>query len=121
MRGGGLHLRRGDPVREVVEVARAAHASTVHVAEDFAPTGGSATSISRLSSRTMAYPWCAPGRRMPWNLGLRAPAEAAATWNCRLPGRPASASAADPRAGRSAVTNDRGARPHRTAGGSADR
>jgi len=39
MRGGGLHLRRGDPVREVVEVARAAHASTVHVAEDFAPHG----------------------------------------------------------------------------------
>jgi hypothetical protein len=28
---------------------------------------------------------------------------------------------ADPRAARSAVTNDRGARPHRTAGGSADR
>ncbi|MBE3073893.1 MAG: deoxyribodipyrimidine photo-lyase, partial [Actinobacteria bacterium] len=39
MRGGGLHLRRGDPVREVVEVARAAHASTVHVAEDFGPHG----------------------------------------------------------------------------------
>jgi len=36
---GGLQLRRGDPVQEVVEVARAAHASTVHVAEDFGPHG----------------------------------------------------------------------------------
>jgi len=39
MRVGGLQLRRGDPAREVVEVARAAHASTVHVAEDFGPHG----------------------------------------------------------------------------------
>jgi len=39
MRVGGLQLRRGDPVREVAKVARAAHASTVHVAEDFGPHG----------------------------------------------------------------------------------
>jgi deoxyribodipyrimidine photo-lyase len=39
MRVGGLQLRRGDPVREVAEVARAADASTVHVAEDFGPHG----------------------------------------------------------------------------------
>ncbi|MGH3425051.1 MAG: cryptochrome/photolyase family protein, partial [Nocardioidaceae bacterium] len=38
-RVGGLQLRRGDPVREVVSVARAAGASTVHVAEDFGPYG----------------------------------------------------------------------------------
>ncbi|MEP7035120.1 MAG: deoxyribodipyrimidine photo-lyase [Dermatophilaceae bacterium] len=36
---GGLQLRRGDPVQEVVEVARAAHATTVHIAEDFGPHG----------------------------------------------------------------------------------
>jgi deoxyribodipyrimidine photo-lyase len=36
---GGLQLRRGDPVREVVAVARAASASTVHIAEDFGPHG----------------------------------------------------------------------------------
>ena len=34
---------------------------------------------------------------------------------------PLTRGAADPRATRSAVTNGRGARPHRTAGGSADR
>jgi deoxyribodipyrimidine photo-lyase len=34
-----LQLRRGDPVQEVVAVARAAGASTVHVAEDFGPAG----------------------------------------------------------------------------------
>ncbi len=38
-RVGGLQLRRGDPVREVVEVARAAGAATVHIAEDFGPRG----------------------------------------------------------------------------------
>ena len=38
-RVGGLQLRRGDPVHEVVEVARAARARTVHVAEDFGPHG----------------------------------------------------------------------------------
>ena len=38
-RVGGLQLRRGDPVQEVVQVARAARASTVHVAEDFGPHG----------------------------------------------------------------------------------
>jgi deoxyribodipyrimidine photo-lyase len=38
-RVGGLQLRRGNPVREVVEVALAASASTVHVAEDFGPHG----------------------------------------------------------------------------------
>jgi deoxyribodipyrimidine photo-lyase len=36
---GGLLMRRGDPVHEVVEVARAAHARAVHVAEDFGPRG----------------------------------------------------------------------------------
>jgi deoxyribodipyrimidine photo-lyase len=36
---GGLQVRRGDPVQEVVSVARAAHASTVHVAADFGPYG----------------------------------------------------------------------------------
>ncbi|MEP7194276.1 MAG: deoxyribodipyrimidine photo-lyase [Actinomycetota bacterium] len=38
-RVGGLELRRGDPVREVVAVARAASATTVHIAEDFGPRG----------------------------------------------------------------------------------
>lgn len=38
-RVGGLQLRRGDPVREVVSVARAANATTVHVAHDFGPYG----------------------------------------------------------------------------------
>jgi len=38
-RVGGLQLRRGDPVQEVVDVARAASASTVHIAEDFGPRG----------------------------------------------------------------------------------
>jgi len=38
-RVGGLQLRRGDPIREVVEVARAAQATSVHVAEDFGPRG----------------------------------------------------------------------------------
>jgi deoxyribodipyrimidine photo-lyase len=38
-RVGGLQLRRGNPVREVVAVARAASASTVHVAEDYGPHG----------------------------------------------------------------------------------
>jgi len=38
-RVGGLQLRRGDPVHEVVDVARAAHATTVHIAEDFGPRG----------------------------------------------------------------------------------
>jgi len=41
-RVGGLQLRRGDPVREVVAVARAASATTVHIAEDFAPRRASA-------------------------------------------------------------------------------
>jgi len=36
---GGLQLRRGDPVQEVVAVARAASATTVHIAEDFGPRG----------------------------------------------------------------------------------
>ena len=38
-RVGGLQLRRGDPVQEVVAVARAAHATTVHITEDFGPGG----------------------------------------------------------------------------------
>lgn len=36
---GGLQLRRGDPVREVVAVARAAFATSVHIAADFGPWG----------------------------------------------------------------------------------
>ncbi|MDQ3416513.1 MAG: DNA photolyase family protein [Actinomycetota bacterium] len=36
---GGWQLRRGDPVDEVVAVARAANASTVHVATDYGPYG----------------------------------------------------------------------------------
>jgi deoxyribodipyrimidine photo-lyase len=36
---GGLQLRRGDPVDEVVAVARAASAKTVHIAQDFGPRG----------------------------------------------------------------------------------
>ena len=39
VRVGGLQLRRGDPVEEVVAVARAASATTVHIAEDFGPRG----------------------------------------------------------------------------------
>ena len=38
-RVGGLQLRCGDPVEEVVAVARAASATTVHIAEDFGPRG----------------------------------------------------------------------------------
>jgi deoxyribodipyrimidine photo-lyase len=38
-RVGGLQLRRGDPVREVVAVARAAGATSVHIAGDFGPRG----------------------------------------------------------------------------------
>jgi len=38
-RVGGWQLRRGDPVEEVVRVARAAGASAVHVAADFGPYG----------------------------------------------------------------------------------
>ncbi|MEO8557320.1 MAG: deoxyribodipyrimidine photo-lyase, partial [Actinomycetota bacterium] len=38
-RVGGLQLRRGDPVTEVVAVARAARATTVHITEDFGPGG----------------------------------------------------------------------------------
>ncbi len=38
-RMGGWQLRSGDPVREVVAVARAAGASSVHVAADFGPYG----------------------------------------------------------------------------------
>jgi deoxyribodipyrimidine photo-lyase len=38
-RVGGLQLRRGDPDTEVVAVARAARASTVHITEDFGPAG----------------------------------------------------------------------------------
>jgi deoxyribodipyrimidine photo-lyase len=36
---GGLLVRRGDPVAEVVAVARAARADTVHIAADFGPRG----------------------------------------------------------------------------------
>ncbi|KQV75566.1 deoxyribodipyrimidine photolyase [Aeromicrobium sp. Root344] len=36
---GGLHVVHGDPVDEVVRVARAAGATSVHVAGDFAPYG----------------------------------------------------------------------------------
>jgi deoxyribodipyrimidine photo-lyase len=36
---GGLHVVHGDPVDEVVRVAREAGATTVHVAADFAPYG----------------------------------------------------------------------------------
>ena len=36
---GGLQVRRGDPVEEVVSVARAAAASRVHISEDFGPYG----------------------------------------------------------------------------------
>jgi len=36
---GGLHVVHGDPVDEVVRVARAAGATSVHVAADFAPYG----------------------------------------------------------------------------------
>ncbi len=36
---GGLQLRRGDPVQEVVAVARAASADTVHITDDFGPHG----------------------------------------------------------------------------------
>jgi deoxyribodipyrimidine photo-lyase len=38
-RGGGLALRRGDPVREVVAAARQVGASRVHVAADYGPYG----------------------------------------------------------------------------------
>src|SRR5699024_7335557 len=38
-RVGGLQLRRGDPVQQVVSVARAADARTVHIAADFGPYG----------------------------------------------------------------------------------
>ncbi len=38
-RVGGLQLRRGHPVQEVVAVARAARATAVHIAEDFGPRG----------------------------------------------------------------------------------
>jgi len=38
-RVGGLQLRRGDPALEVVAVARAARASSVHISEDFGPRG----------------------------------------------------------------------------------
>ena len=38
-RVGGLQLRRGDPVEQVVAVARAASASSVHITEDFGPLG----------------------------------------------------------------------------------
>jgi len=38
-RVGGLVLRRGEPVEEVVAVARAARATAVHIAEDFGPYG----------------------------------------------------------------------------------
>jgi len=38
-RVGGLQLRHGDPAQEVVAVARAAQASTVHISEDFGPQG----------------------------------------------------------------------------------
>ena len=38
-RVGGLQLRHGEPVSEVLEVARAAKASVVHVAADFGPYG----------------------------------------------------------------------------------
>ncbi len=38
-RVGGLLLRRGEPVEEVVAVARAARATAVHIAEDFGPYG----------------------------------------------------------------------------------
>ena len=38
-RGGRLHVRRGDPVDEVLRAARSAGASTVHVSADFAPYG----------------------------------------------------------------------------------
>jgi deoxyribodipyrimidine photo-lyase len=37
--GAGLAIRRGDPVHEVVLVARAVKASAVHVAADFGPYG----------------------------------------------------------------------------------
>jgi len=36
---GGLQLRRGDPAKEVATVARAAGATSVHIAEDFGPRG----------------------------------------------------------------------------------
>ncbi|MDN5856600.1 MAG: DNA photolyase family protein, partial [Actinomycetia bacterium] len=36
---GGLQIRRGDPVEEVVSVARAARAARVYVTEDFGPYG----------------------------------------------------------------------------------
>jgi deoxyribodipyrimidine photo-lyase len=38
-RVGGVHIVHGDPVTEVVRVARLAEASTVHVSADFAPYG----------------------------------------------------------------------------------
>jgi len=38
-RVGGLVLRRGEPVEEVVAVARAARATAVHIAADFGPYG----------------------------------------------------------------------------------
>ncbi|MFY0409296.1 cryptochrome/photolyase family protein [Solicola sp. PLA-1-18] len=38
-RVGGMHVVHGDPVQEVVRVARQAGASTVHVAADYAPYG----------------------------------------------------------------------------------
>ncbi|HSK26094.1 MAG TPA: deoxyribodipyrimidine photo-lyase, partial [Jiangellales bacterium] len=37
--GGELHVRRGDPVEQVVAVARSAGAATVHVSADFNPYG----------------------------------------------------------------------------------
>jgi deoxyribodipyrimidine photo-lyase len=36
---GGLQLRHGDPVEQVVSVARAAGANTVHISSDFGPYG----------------------------------------------------------------------------------
>ncbi len=70
-RVGGLQLRRGDPVREVVAVARAARATTVHVTEDFGPAGrrrdqevGSALAAQGIELVRTGSPYAVPPGRV---------------------------------------------------------
>ena len=60
---GGLQLRRGDPVQEVVAVARAASARTVHVTEDFGPRGRRRDRAVEAARATATTSWTGSPRR----------------------------------------------------------
>src|SRR5689334_4866665 len=55
--GSRLIVRRGDPVREVVDVARAVGAGSIHANEDYAPYGQRRDAAVQAAARRHGIVW----------------------------------------------------------------